>query len=298
MEARPQLVEGDINQAESDRFAIYCATGSLRGGWDGGNVCIMSLHSPFRMAIPGRPVSRGFSLIELLAVMGFMSLLLAFSVPAVNALKGSGDFSKAVDEVELTLHRARTYAMAQNTYVWVGFYEESAVAGSSGAVLPPYNGKGQVVMSVVASVDGTKIVEDDAAPGNLPASRLKPVSRLQKISRVHLADVGAPAGTGDSHTLSGRPDAPYAGGDAQASRISSESAERTPFPFEMSGYTFHKTVRFSPSGEATINGAAIPKRLGEIGLVPANGDQVQASPANVAAVQFSGIGGSVRAYRQ
>ena len=258
----------------------------------------MSLHPPRRgpCVVSRNPL--GFSLIELLVVMGFMSLLLAVTVPAVNALKGSGEFTKAVDEVELSLNRARTYAIAQNTYVWVGFYEESAMSGSNGNAVPPYSGKGQVLMSIVASVDGTKIFEDGATPGNLPANRLKPVSRLQKISRVHLADVGAPAGTGDSHSLAGRPEAPYSGSDAETSRISSDSAESTPFPFESAGYTFRKTVRFSPSGEATINGAAIPKRLGEIGLIPANGDRVQTDSSNLAAIQFSGIGGSVRAYRQ
>jgi len=258
----------------------------------------MSLHPPQRQSRARLQEDRGFSLVELLVVMGFMSLLFAVTVPAINSLKGSGEFTKAVDEVELTLNRARTYAMAQNTYVWVGFYEESAVSGSNGNAVPPYTGKGQVVLSVMASVDGTKIFEDDATPASLPASRLKPVSRLQKISRVHLADVGAPAGTGDSHTLAGRPDSPYSGDAPEASRISSESAGRTPFPFDSAGYTFHKTIRFSPSGEATINGAAVPKRLGEIGLIPANGDQVQTSSGNLAAVQFSGIGGSVRAYRQ
>jgi Tfp pilus assembly protein FimT len=258
----------------------------------------MSLHSPQGNAGTVLSKSCGFSLVELLAVMGFMSLLLAVTVPAINSLKGSGDFTKAVDEVELTLNRARMHALAHNTYVWVGFYEESAVAGSNGATLPPYSGKGQVVVSAVASVDGTKIFEDDTTPGTLPANRLKPVGRLQKISRVHLADVGAPVGTGDSHTLAGRPDVPYSGADSESSRISSDSAERTPFPFESSGYRFYKTIRFSPSGEATINGAPVPKRLGEIGLVPASGDQVQTSSPNVAAVQFSGIGGSVRTYRQ
>jgi prepilin-type N-terminal cleavage/methylation domain-containing protein len=252
----------------------------------------MYIHSP---GIKFARARRGFSLIELLTVMGFMSLLLAVTVPAINSLKGSGDFTRAVDEVELTLSRARTYAMARNTYVWVGFYEES---GTGGSALPPYTGKGQVVIGVVASVDGTKIFEDDATAGALPDSRLKPVGRLQKISRVHLADVGAPSGTGDSHHLAGRPDVPYVGDDAESSRISSESAARTPFPFAMSGYTFYKTIRFSPSGEATINGAAVPKRLGEIGLVPAEGDRVATDAANSAAVQFSGIGGSVRTYRQ
>jgi type II secretory pathway pseudopilin PulG len=263
-----------------------------------GNVCAMLMHPPHRVSWKKNRTARGFSLIELLAVMGFMSLLLAVTVPAINSLKGSGDFTRAVDEVELTLNMARTHAMARNTYVWVGFYEESASAGSGGASIPPYEGKGQVVMGMMASVDGTKIFEDDAAPAPLPEDRLRPVGRLQKISRVHLADVGAPSGTGDSHALDGRPDVPYADADGEASRISSDSPARTPFPFVQSGYTFHKTIRFSPSGEAVVNGATVPKRLGEIGLVPVHGDQVADSSANAAAVQFSGLGGKIRTYRR
>jgi hypothetical protein len=147
-------------------------------------------------------------------------------------------------------------------------------------------------------VDGTRIFEDDATPATLPSDRLKPVGRLKKISRVHLTDLGGPVGTGESHRLDARPDAPYEGADADASRISSDSALKTPFPFQQGTYTFHKTIRFSPSGEASINGSATPKRLGEIGLVPANGDQVAADSANAAAVQFSGMGGNIRTYRR
>jgi hypothetical protein len=229
--------------------------------------------------------------------MGFMSLLLAVTVPAINGLKGGGDFTRGVDEIALALNRARTHAVTQNTYVWVGFSEESPLGGNGGGT-PPFAQKGQVVLSMVASVDGTKIFEDDAAPANLPDSRLKPLGRLQKIPRIHLTDVGSPNGTGDARSLDGRPDAPYTGDDPEASRISSTSSLRTPFPFMMSGYTFYKTIRFSPSGEATINGQAVPKRLGEIGLVPAHGDKVDPAAANQAAVQFSGIGGNIRTYRR
>jgi len=239
-----------------------------------------------------------FTLVELLTVMGFMSLMLAVTVPAINSLKGSGNFTHAVDEVESTLNRARTLAMTQNTYVWVGFYEQSARETGATTSLPPFPGKGQLVLAVAASVDGTRIFEDGATPATLPANRLRAVGRVQKIPQVHLVDVGSPTGAGDGHKLDGRPDAPYQGADAESSRISSESSLRTPFPFEMAGYTFYKTIRFSPSGEATINGATVPRRLGEIGLVPANGDQVSTSSSNLAAVQFSGIGGNILAYRR
>lgn len=262
------------------------------------------MHSPGRSGfvswsrfVPLRRQSPAFSLVELLTVMGFMSLLVAVTMPALNSLRGGGDFTRGVDEVALTLNRARTLAMTQNTYVWVGFYEESASA-SGGGELPPYSGRGQLVLGMVASVDGTRILEDGAAPAALPDDRLRPLGRLQKIARVHLTDVGAPAGTGGEDTFDGRPGAAYEGADAAAGRISSESAERTPFPFSLGNYTFHKTIRFSPTGEAVINGAPTPRRLGEIGLTPAQGDHVAAGQTNLAAIQFSGMGGNVRTYRR
>lgn len=236
-----------------------------------------------------------FSLVELLAVMGFMSLLVAVTVPAVSGLKGSGDLNRAVDEVTFALNRARAHAMTQNTYVWVGFVEESSLAPS--ASVPPYTGKGTLVMAVMASTDGTAIFEDGAPATPLPEARLKPLGRMFKVANVHVTDLGVPSGTGEAHKLDGRPSAPYTDADDEACRISSESGQQTPHPFQMSGYTFYKTIRFSPSGEVTINGAPVPKRLGEIGLVPAHGDQVAANPSNVAAIQFSGIGGNVRVYR-
>ncbi len=226
-----------------------------------------------------------------------MSLLLAISVPAINGLKGGGDFHSAVDEVALALDRARAYAVAKNTYVWVGFYEESAT-GAASSTLPPFTGRGRVVVATVASVDGTRIFEDGSAAAMLPPDRLRPVGRLLKISRLHLADVGAPTGMGETGRLDGRPDLPYTGEDAEGSRISSESAARTPYPFQAGTYTFHKTIRFSPSGEATVNGESVPRRLGEIGLIPTQGDEVADSQPNVAAVQFSGLGGKVRTYRR
>jgi len=241
---------------------------------------------------------RAFSLIELLSVMGIMSVLLALTVPAINALKGGSDFTRGVDEVELTLNRARTYAMTQNTYVWVGFYEESALAQGATNTPPPYSGKGRVVMAVVASTDGTKIFDDGMAAAPLPEARLFPLGRVVKISGVHLADVGSPTGSGQGAALDDRPATPYQDDASEAGRISSAHAGRTPFPFAQNGYTFYKTLRFSPSGEVSINGSPVPRRLGEIGLIPTKGDQVMDASENLAAIQFSGMGGNVRAYRR
>jgi len=238
-----------------------------------------------------------FSLIELLTVMGFISILTALTVPAINGLKSSGEFSKGVDEVAMTLNRARAHAIAQNTYVWVGFFEESSMSVAVADQVPPFTGKGRVVMATVASKDGTTIFENGASGSMLPSVRLSPVGRVTKISSMHLSDVGSPSG-GDERKLDGRPATPYTDSDSASCRISSTSGAKTPFPFQTGGYTFYKTIRFSPSGEATINGSPQPRRLGEIGLVPTAGDVVREEQSNVAAIQFAGISGNVKTYRQ
>lgn len=91
----------------------------------------------------GRRDTGGFSLVELLSVMAIMSVLFALGAPlATGSLRKAGDMNQAVLQISLLLEQARTYAMANNTYVWVGFSEDSenrrltvsGVAGSTGSI--------------------------------------------------------------------------------------------------------------------------------------------------------------------
>ena len=242
-----------------------------------------------------RPVfshQRGFTLLELLVVIAIVLLLSVLVVPVMNSMSGSGNLGGRVYEVSGILERARAYAMANNSYVWVGFYEEDAGTTTPTSTQPPYPGKGQVVIATVASTDGTQIFADNAVPATLPADRITLIDRIVKIQGVHLADLAAPSG-GDSKTLNGRPAGPSTDDE---SRISSDSANKTDFPFAARNYTFYKTIRFNPRGEASINGNNL-KRTGEIGLRPTHGNSVDLNTPNVAAIQFTGIGGNVQVYR-
>ena len=243
-----------------------------------------------------------FSLMELIVVVTIMSLLTLISIPAWKSLVGQ--VTNPAYEIAGALQRARTYAMTHNTYVWVGFYEQDA--GHDAAVvsgegnLPPYAGKGQVVVGMAASLDGTPIFDDGSASGVLPANRITPVEKLMRIDNVHLADVGAPASEapGATSSLRRRPSDPYTDAAGDAQRISSDSSQATPHPLTVGQCTFYKTVRFSPSGEAVINSASDLYRFGEIGLRPTHGKSIDSKSVDVAAIQFSGIGGQVQIYRQ
>src|SRR6266567_9104384 len=93
---------------------------------------------------------RAFTLIEMLVVMAIIALLMVLVAPAFTNLKSAGDVTGAASTVKGILDQARTYAKANNTYTWVGFYEENVASTTPGTV-----GVGRLVMSVVASTDGT-----------------------------------------------------------------------------------------------------------------------------------------------
>src|SRR5882762_6833374 len=67
----------------------------------------------------------GFTLLELLIVVGIIGLLMVLLAPAFTTIKGGSDVTSAAYTIKGVLDTARTYAKANNTYVWVGFYEES-----------------------------------------------------------------------------------------------------------------------------------------------------------------------------
>src|SRR5207237_4838930 len=96
-----------------------------------------------------------FTLIEMIVVTGVIAILMVLVVPAFTSIKGAGDLTSAAYTIKGVLEQARTYAMANNTYVWVGFYEENTTATAPTNVAPPYPGKGRVLMAVVYSQDGT-----------------------------------------------------------------------------------------------------------------------------------------------
>ena len=103
---------------------------------------------------------RGFTLIELLIVISIIAILMVLLAPAFTSLKSAGDVTSAAYTIKGVLDTARTYAKANNTYTWVGFYEEDVSQPSVSHGTDPCTGcVGRVVISIVASKDGTKIYD-------------------------------------------------------------------------------------------------------------------------------------------
>src|SRR5207248_2473818 len=125
---------------------------------------VSSIAHPSRSA-PARPtyhsslitrhsVRGSFTLLELLIVIGIIGLLLVLIAPAFTSIKGGTDVTSVAYTIQGVLDTARTYAKANNTYTWVGFYEENGSSESPNSNQPPV---GRVIMSIVASKDGTNV---------------------------------------------------------------------------------------------------------------------------------------------
>src|SRR5213593_3801354 len=99
-----------------------------------------------------------FTLIELMIVVGIIAVLLVLIAPAFTNIKSGTDVTGAAYTIKGVLDTARTYAKANNTYTWVGFYEEDVSQPSIAHGTDPCTGCiGRLVMSIVASKDGTML---------------------------------------------------------------------------------------------------------------------------------------------
>ena len=148
--------------------------------------------------VPSEPAHqlRGFTLIELVSVIAIIIALSALLVPAFTSLKGAGDITHAAHTIASVLDQARTYAVANNTYVWVGIYEENTTADAPPTQRLRIPGKGRVLLAIVAANDGTSSCQDPASStsNRLPLipSQITQVGKLVKIENIHVTDIGPP----------------------------------------------------------------------------------------------------------
>ena len=264
---------------------------------------------------------RGFTLLELLVVIAIIAILMVLIVPAFTNIKTGNDVTTAAYAIKGVLGQARTYAQANNTYTWIGFYEED---GSKASTSPPTPGSGRLVLSIVASKDGTNIY--GSSTGTINCTQLTQVGALVKIDNVHLPLLAIGTETGDADTFDTRPalqSDPTAGynysrfGELNGT-IPNTAPYTTPYSFQYpvgipcptAQYTFTKLLQFSPRGECRVNGDRYQvRRVVEVGLLQTRGSTVPTPTSgtgtstatysgNIAALQINGFGSTVKIYRR
>lgn len=241
--------------------------------------------------------------------------------PAFTTIKAGNDVTTAAYTIKGILAQARTYAQANNTYAWVGFYEEN---GSISSTNPASAGNGRLVLSIVASKNGTNIY--GSGPGTIDCTQLTQIGRLVKIDNVHLPLLAIGTETGDADTFDTRPalqSDPTAGYNySRFGELNSTQPNTAPYttpynfqyplgnPCPTAQYTFDRLLQFSPRGECRVNGNSYQvRRVVEIGLVQTRGSRVPAPTSgagtsmaayagNVVALQINGFGSTVKIYRR
>ena len=250
-------------------------------------------------------IQEGFTLLELLIVVGIIGLLMMLIAPAFTTIKGGTDVTSAAYIMKGVLDTARTYAKANNTYAWVGFFEENVDNPASPNSDTPRVGR--IVMSIVASKDGTMLYT-----GNLTSSlildgppnqtALIQIGKLTKIDNVHLKGFAAATATPPPDTFDTRPAVSSTAAQIGDTNFPPSPALTFHYPVGTSPgqYAFTKVIQFSPRGECIItNSNYTPARIAEVGFLPTHGATVpNPIPANVAAVQINGFAGDVKIYRR
>jgi prepilin-type N-terminal cleavage/methylation domain-containing protein len=240
---------------------------------------------------------RGFTLVEILVVVLIMAILMALVSLGFQTILGTA-FDSEVSDLANTLVRARAYAMANNTDVFVGLYEADASVSSS--TTPQVAGNGRLGVTVVASNDGTRGFPA-TAPAALTATALTVVSPLRHFENVHLL------------TSSGIVNLPNVGsgnGGIPPTTYNVQSVNSlTTFQWPLTGsaqYSFGtppgSVIQFNPQGEAqmmptgTMNDSIL--QWIEIDIEPTHGKNVPSAARNAAAILVVGASGVTTFYRK
>ena len=215
-----------------------------------------------------------FTLIELLVVMAIILIMMALIGPAMNALKGANDMDRAASDISSMVQICRTYAVANNTYVYLGFdeFDASQLESKTPQIRASGNVGGRVTMIAIASKSGvrhytpyavsmTEVQSStggwkDSSTGYKNGADFVAISKLQRYENLHLFDYGQtpPASGGMARpgatTLYGSPPLTY----LRLGNAASDTVTPITYPFGTGSpqYTFNKVLQFDPDGLVRI----------------------------------------------
>jgi len=243
--------------------------------------------------------SKGFTLIEMLTVVALTAILAVLATPALQGLQTAGGFDKSLYGIADSLNLAHSYAIANNTYVYVGLTEVDRTQNP--ATSPQAPGVGRVALSIVATKDGTS----DAGAWSTTGTNLTQVRQVQTFDFFHVASKVFPTVTTGNMA---RP----ANVTATPALIPAAGLPATPFSLPLGSdetssggkFNFNNTntqvICFNPEGGVLLNGTAV--QWLEIDVQPMVGSITPATPTNVnqgkqAALVVDGVTGAVNVYR-
>ena len=268
----------------------------------------------------------GFTLLELLIVVGIIALLMVLIAPAFTTIKSGSDFRSGVYGIQGLLENARTYAKENHTYVFIGFAEvDSSVDPSvSPQVTTGPTPYGRVAVAVVASKDGTRHFQystsnqgsdwqsnySDSTKPEYRGAHLAAVGKLQTFENLHFTPVDFGSWTPTAHPNSKmaryQPTGPpYILGNATSTSV-------TPFTWPLGSplssgyqYRFDRVIYFDPTGIARIATATNADgivHVMEIDFQPSHRTAIPPVPTNQdagnhAVIQLGTTDGAVRVYR-
>lgn len=215
---------------------------------------------------------KAFSLLEILVVITIMIVLIAIGGSLFTNPKQ--DMSQVASSLSDTLQRARTHAMSNNTYVYVG------LSGTDSA-------SPQLALAVVESKSGLRSNNND-----LDENDLQPVRQLSPLKGVQLDTTTANDNLPDN-PLTTSPDLQVEAVDDSTIAPILFSSDVTTRRDDITDDQFDHVIQFSPDGAARLDATTrtVPDRI-VLGLIPTNGDA-----ANSVGIIIDGPSGAVRVLR-
>jgi prepilin-type N-terminal cleavage/methylation domain-containing protein len=234
---------------------------------------------------------RGFSLVEIIVVLGIILMILGFTAPAVVGILRGRKVEQALTTISDVLERTRIEAVTQNTYLWAALANVPLVE----------SGTGQDELWILSFRGKKGESRIDASSTILPAGPLRRIEGITLVTKDNLPEglaALALPGSKDfiNETVSSKT-LKWAGSGASSSSSGDSGAGGA-----ASARNFDRLILFTPRGEALVETGdtdlPLPQAYLWLGLSKTRNGQVAPKEKDNAALSISGLTGRVTVVRQ